>query len=272
MTGDHDDIARTLRKIAASVESGLTDSRSPRESGPDLTPTPAYRHVAQLAHELKTPLSAIVAAAEIMRDESLGPIGDDRYKGYASAIFDSASHALGVISIMLGHAAPIAAQTGALAFTQVDLNQLAERLTASVRALVEAAGLTIDQELMVRLPSVVADATSVRQMVLNLVTNAIRATPSGGRILLQTTYDLAGPVTLSVSDTGCGMTPAEIAAALDPAGVPNFQARSTGGLGLGYPLLRGLALANGATVSITSGADWGTTVRISFPPERVIPV
>jgi two-component system, cell cycle sensor histidine kinase PleC len=275
--GEQDEIAQTLRKIAQSITSGLpAPSRDPPVTGMATPPAPApnqaYRHVAQLAHELKTPLSAIAAAAEIMRDERLGPIGDPRYKDYAAAIFDSASHALGVISVMLGSATPTGAQTGALSLTHVDVNELAERLTGSVRALVEAAGLTIDHDLAPRLPRVVADATSVRQIVLNLVTNAIRAAPSGGRIRLQTTYELAGPVCLAVSDTGSGMTTGEIAAALDPAGVPNFEIKPGGGLGLGYPLLRGLARANGATVSIASGAEWGTTVTITFPPERVIPV
>jgi two-component system, cell cycle sensor histidine kinase PleC len=275
MTGAHDETARTLRRIAELVQNGLTDHASrPHGTGPVLPASaprqaPEHRRVAQLAHELKTPLSAIVAAAEVMRDERLGPIGDDRYRGYASDIFDSATHALGVISVMLSSATLIAPNTSPLACVQLDLNETVARVTSSVRALVEAAGLTIDHELHPNLPLILADATSVRQMLLNLVTNAIRATPAGGRIDIATHLLRGGPVSVSVSDNGSGMTAIEIAAALNlpyaNSNVPSeLQIKPTGGLGLGYSIVRDLALANNATVSIESDPAFGTTVKVSF--------
>jgi two-component system, cell cycle sensor histidine kinase PleC len=275
MTGAHDETAQTLRRIAELVQNGLTDHAShPHATGtvpPLTTPqqTPEHRRVAELAHELKTPLSAIVAAAEVMRDERLGPIGDDRYRGYASDIFDSATHALGVISVMLSSATLIAHSTSPLAYVQLDLNEMVARVTSSVRALVEAAGLTIDHEPLPSLPLILADPTSVRQMLLNLVTNAIRATPAGGRINIFTQHVFGGPVSVSVSDNGSGMTAVDIAAALNPPNAKSnisseLQIKPTGGLGLGYSIVRELALANNATVSIESDPATGTTVKISF--------
>ncbi len=279
MTGERDETAQTLRRIAERVRSGLTELAAPLHAAdaaravsrpqPTLHQTPEHRRVAQLAHELKTPLSAIVAAAEIMRDERLGPIGDDRYRGYAGDIFESAMHALSVISVMLSSATLIAASAAPRTRVQLDLNETVERITSSVRALVEAAGLTIEHELSLGVPAIVADATSVRQMLLNLVTNAIRATPAGGRIVMTTAHLGAGPVTVSVSDNGSGMSALEIAAVLHPDSrnsdaTNEVQTKASGGLGLGYGIVQELALANGATVSIESDPKIGTTVTITF--------
>lgn len=275
MTEKADTDAETLRRIAGQIAGGIAGipaSGEPR-AGPRLTP--AVQALAKLAHELRTPLSAIVAAAEIMRDERFGPIGDNRYREYASGIYDGAYHALGVINAMLGTAS--SSDNGdAIAFTQLDLNDTASKVAASVQALMEAAGLKLEQCLEPRLPNVVADPVTVRQMILNLVTNALRATPSGGTVTIATSYELAGPIHLTITDTGSGMTPAEIDSALDPtASASEFEPRPSGGLGLGYPLVLRLASINGAKVTIASAgppATAGTAVRITFAAGRVIPV
>lgn len=272
MTDQTDQDAQTLRLIAERISQGIsqTPASAPVDAPPRLTP--AAQHLARLAHELRTPLSAIVAAAEIMRDERFGPIGDSRYRDYASGIYDGAHHALGVIDAMLGASSTSGRDADSIAFAQLDLNALAGQVSASVHALLEAAGLDIEQHLEPRLPNIVADPVTVRQMLLNLVTNAMRATPAGGSITIATTYDLAGPVHLSVSDTGTGMSEPEITRALDPTRQSDFEPRPSGGLGLGYPLILRLADLNGASVAITSKAGHGTTVTITFAPGRTIPV
>ena len=280
MTGDTND-NDILRRIADIIERGISDggpagagdghpdmhagATRQRHPGPD-------RHLAKLAHELKTPLSAIVAAAEIMRDERFGPVGNPRYQGYAADIFESAHHALGVINAMLGDTSGPGDADGQPAFAEIDLNGLVERMASSVRALLEAVGLTISHVLDPALPHVIADPGTVRQMLLNLVTNAMHATPPGGRVVISTGYDLAGPVHVTVTDTGCGMTPDDMARALDPARPAGFEATPSGGMGLGYPVVLDLAARNGATVGIESIVGAGTSVRISFAPGRTIPV
>lgn len=278
MTDQADKDAQTLRLIAERISRGIAQAQgTPQTPAPapvNVEPrlTPAAQNLAKLAHELRTPLSAIAAAAEIMRDERFGPIGDPRYRDYASGIYDGAHHALGVINAMLGASSASGRNADAIAFAQLDLNVLAGQVAASVRALLEAAGLAIELGLEPRLPNVVADPVTVRQMLLNLVTNAMRATPAGGRIVIATSYDLAGPVHLTVSDTGGGMNEAEIASALDPHRQSDFERRPSGGLGLGYPLILRLADLNGATVAIKSQPGSGTSVTITFAAGRVIPV
>jgi len=276
MTDQRSQDAQTLRLIAERIAQGITQA-APADHAhnqPSAQPrlTPAAQHLAKLAHELRTPLSAIVAAAEIMRDERFGPIGDQRYSNYASGIYDSAYHALGVINAMLGTTSNTERSNEAIAFAQLDLNAIAQQVAASVQALLEAAGLTVELALEPRLPHIVADPVTIRQMMLNLVTNAMRATPAGGTIQIATAYDLAGPVHLSITDTGSGMSPHEITRALDPGREADFEPRPTGGLGLGYPLILRLAGLNGATVAISSQPDLGTCVRITFAAGRVIPV
>jgi signal transduction histidine kinase len=221
--------------------------------------------IARLAHELKTPLSAIAAAAEIMRDQRLGPIGSERYRGYAADIHASARHALGVINRMLEVARSEGIQAK-LSFAEIDLNGLVESVVSGMQPLAEEAGLSLVGRLAVRLPHVVADETSLRQILLNLLTNAIKFTGAGGEISVSTGYLLDGPVTLEVRDNGPGMT-------RDAGGEPASGSSLAGpGLGLGLPLVKTLAAENGAAVEIETAAGRGTVVRLAFRKERTVPV
>ncbi len=247
---------------------------------------------AKLAHELKTPISAIVAAAEIMRDERLGPIENPRYKGYAADIFESARHALYVINNLLEVETPEQTQPAAAAplpmvFAELDLNAIVESCVSSMRPLAEQAGLDLVAEPEPRLPHVIADATAVRQIALNLISNSVKFTPPGGRIRLSTSYRTDGQVVVEVQDNGRGMTAQEIARAIRSAASHGPQPgvatetetapfhgsarRPGGGLGIGLPLVGALALANGARIDISSEPMHGTKVAVVFGKDRAVP-
>lgn len=228
----------------------------------------ARADVARLAHELKTPLSAIAAAAEIMRDERLGTLGSERYRDYAADICDSARHALDVIANML-RPEPKEEQLPALAFAEIDVNALAERSVSAMRPLFAQAGLHVSTALQPRLPHVIADAVSLRQIVLNLLTNALKFSGEGVEVEVGTRYDVDGPVTVSVRDTGPGMSEANLNRARQ--GSPSSSPAAEG-LGIGLALVRTLAEANGARVAIESAAGQGTQVDIIFGKDRVVPV
>ncbi len=243
--------------------------------------------VSRLAHELKTPLSAIVAAAEIMRDERFGQIGNERYRGYASDIHDSARHALSVINVMLGqrvassgaaesdgHALPAGMEQRPqqLQFAQIDLNALVEGSVSAMAPLAEKGGLRLSAELALRLPHVIADSVSLKQILLNLLTNSVKFTGAGGRIAVRTRHCGDNAVEVSVTDTGAGMSDAAIRQVLDPDAQPPRPPAKGGGLGIGLPLVHRLAIANGATVAISSREGEGTDVVLSFPASRVVPV
>lgn len=219
-------------------------------------------HLAKLAHELKTPLTAIAAAAEIMRDERLGAMGNARYLSYAADIHENATHALDVITSLLSESTkPGAALPRLIA---LDLNAVVERTVSSVHALAQSRNLTLGFKADKSRPHVVANPTSLRQILLNLLTNAIKFTPPGGDVHVETGYLADNRVFLAVRDTGCGISGGMAAATSSPA--PNGDVRQPwlSGSGIGLPLVQRLVREMSAEFEIESAPEKGTVARIAF--------
>jgi two-component system, cell cycle sensor histidine kinase PleC len=212
---------------------------------------------AWLAHELRTPLSAVIAYAEVLKNEHFGPLSNPRYRSYARDIYDSARHALGVIDSML-RGDKTRSALPSLAFADIDPAGVVEKCLTVARPLAERAGLALGVELAPGLPRIVADELSLRQMLLNLLANAIKFARAGDRVSVAVAYDVDGPLTIAVADTGPGI-----------ADAPKSEGTS---LGLGLPLTRALAAANGAALAVESAPGRGTRVTISFGKDRVVPV
>lgn len=260
--------------VAPGADAGASPAAAPRQA-PSTVP-PSLR--ASLAHELKTPVSAIAAAAEVMKDERFGPLGTVRYLGYASDIHGSAQHVLGVIDRMLADAGADTdpALQPDLDFAEIDAGDVLRAAVSQLAPLAERAGISLALELAPRLPHLVADATSLRQIVFNLLTNALKFTGRGGQVTVAARYDGGGPLTIAVSDTGTGMAHGEVERLLAAGRVRPPQRRdgsaSTGGLGLGLPLVQALARANGAELILESTPGKGTSACVVFGKDRVIPV
>lgn len=210
-----------------------------------------------------------------MKEQRFGPLGGARYLGYASDIFGSAQHMLGVIERMLaegtGHD-PLSL-VAALEFAEIDAGAVLAASVSQVAPLAERAGIALAFELAPRLPHIVADATSLRQIVFNLLTNAIKFTESGGSVKAVARYDVDGPFTIAISDTGTGMTPREFGTVSDAMKASRTKRKGSGaGLGLGLPMVQMLAEANGASLVIESVPGQGTSASIVFRKERVVPV
>jgi signal transduction histidine kinase len=227
--------------------------------------------VRRIAHELKSPLSAIAAAAEIMKDERFGPIGDERYLRYARDIHESARHALDVVQRMLGaQVESDGAAATELEFTDLDVNAVLAALVSTMQPLAAEAGVTLSTALSAPLPRVVADGTSMRQMVLNLVTNALKFTPRGGDIVVSTHAEIDGPLTLAITDTGPGLGAEDVARFEATGAAGEMAPRKGGGLGIGLPLVRSLAHANGAEFSVSNRNGGGVSATIVFPKSRQV--
>jgi two-component system, cell cycle sensor histidine kinase PleC len=217
--------------------------------------------VAKLAHELKTPLTAIAAASEIMRDERLGEMKNARYLSYAADIHESATHALDVIASLLADRTRPAASVSRL--IAIDLNAIVERTVSSVKALAESCGLNLTFETEGSGPHIVANPTALRQILLNLLTNAIKFTPRGGDVRVSTGHTGDGQVFLSVRDTGCGMSnPSNMATGSVSAATE--QPAWARGNGIGLPLVEALIRDMGAEIQIDSRPHNGTEVAILF--------
>lgn len=269
------DDAATMTRIAAAIRNGFSAGRSTDEAPPDAdlegdasTRDPRSAQVSKLAHELRTPLSAIAVAAEIMKDQRFGPIENERYLTYTSDIHDNARHALALIERLLGDkSADDAASAGNA--TELDLNVLAEASVSALKPLADEAGLNLVCEFHRELPQVKADGTTIKQILFNLISNAIKFTPRGGDVRVVTGLGFDRSVFIAVQDTGVGMTNEAITTALNAEVPAHPQRKEAGGHGIGLPLARDLAKSNGARLEIDSQRGEGTAVALVFPRDRV---
>ncbi len=226
--------------------------------------------LASISHELRTPLTAILGFAEVMSTQKLGPIGNERYLEYARDIVDSGGHLLSLINDLLDMSK---VETGNLdlSFSSVDLLNLTDSCVRLMNSVASGRQINLHATLPEHLPAVVADERSLRQILLNLISNALRFTEPGGEVQVSIAADATGGLTISVADTGVGMTEEELAIALEPfEQVEKAVANGTPGTGLGLPLARALTEANRAYFRIISEPKAGTTVAITFPSTQVL--
>ena len=226
--------------------------------------------LAKISHEIRTPLNSIIGFSEVMMHERFGPLGNERYKQYLKDVHASGAHLVSLLNDLLD-LSKIEAGKLDLSFGRVSLNDLTQQCVALMQPQATQERVIIRTSLPQVLPSVMADARSVRQIVLNLLSNSIKFTGAGGQVIVSTTHTDDGEVVLRVRDTGHGMTESEIQMALEPFRQLATSSRwGSGGSGLGLPLSKALAEANRANFSIKSAVNAGTLVEIAFPPGRVL--
>ncbi|MFN7024649.1 MAG: ATP-binding protein [Pseudorhizobium sp.] len=226
--------------------------------------------LAHVSHEIRTPLNAIIGFADLMASERFGPIGHPRYVEYANDIVRSGRHVLDIVNDLLD-ISKIEAGEMELDFVSVELNETISESISLVQPQANSQRVIIRTALSQAVPPVVADLRSVKQIVLNILSNAIRYTPSGGQIVVSTAYEANGSVILRVRDTGIGMNRQELETAMKPFRQVAGNTRKRGdGTGLGLPLTKAMVDANRANFFIHSAPREGTLVEISFPPQRVL--
>src|SRR6478736_314625 len=139
----------------------------------------------KISHEIRTPLNAIIGFSEVMMAERFGPLGSERYREYLKDIHASGGHLLSLINDLLD-LSKIEAGRLELAFTTVSLNDLTQQCVAIMQPQANRDRIVIRTSLPPSLPQVVADARSVRQIVLNLLSNSIKFTDAGGQVIVST--------------------------------------------------------------------------------------
>jgi signal transduction histidine kinase len=222
--------------------------------------------LARISHEIRTPLNSIIGFSEVMIEETFGAIGNERYRQYLKDINSSGRHLLSLINDLLD-LSKIEAGKLQLTFTSITLNEIAQQCVATMQPQAARERIIMRTAFTAGLPQVLADARSIRQIVLNLLSNSLKCTPRGGQIIVSTAQTAEHAVVLRVRDTGMGMTQADIVAALEP-----FRQLATsprGGTGLGLPLTKAMTEANGASFHLASAPNDGTLVEITFPPASI---
>ncbi len=226
--------------------------------------------LAKVSHEIRTPLNAMTGFAEVIMAERFGPMGNERYREYVKDIHAAGTHLVAMLNDLLDLSRVEAGQVE-LHFVNVSLNELTQQCVGIMQPQANRARIIIRTSLTSGVPAIVADERSLRQIVLNLIANAIKFTGPGGQVIVSTLLTDSREVVLRVRDTGAGMTEKDIEIALQP-----FQQTAisgswgSGGSGLGLPLTKALAEANRANFAIESAPNAGTLVEIAFPSNRIV--
>jgi len=220
--------------------------------------------LATMSHELRTPLNAVIGFSELIAGEVFGPIGNDRYRDYAQDIRTSGAHLLGLINDILD-LAKLDADRLDLRIEDLDIVPLTADVLQIIRPQAHAAGHMLEVEIAADAPRLRADAGRVRQILLNLIGNAIKFTPAPGRIRIDIRPARTG-AEIRVSDNGIGISAEDIPKALERFGqVDSTLARRFEGSGLGLPIAKRLAEAQGGHLYIASTLGQGTTVTVALP-------
>ena len=219
--------------------------------------------LAQVSHEIRTPLHAILGFAEVMLEERFGPVGNERYKDYLKDIHASGGHVMSLADDLLD-LSKIEAGKLELAFASVDANSVIRECVSLMQPQAARERVIVRVSLHDRLPRVMVDERSLRQIMLNLMSNAVKFNEPGGQVIVSTAVDSAGQAVIRVRDTGVGMNENEVGLALTPFSQVG-QAGAKGGAGLGLPLTKALVEANKAEFSIKSRREQGTLIEIAFP-------
>jgi signal transduction histidine kinase len=222
--------------------------------------------LANMSHELRTPLNAIIGFSEMIALAMRGPL-PETYRHYGELVCSSGLHLLSIISDMLD-IAKLNSGKAELRLEPIDVAAIIDEAVSMMSEKAAGAGVRITTDLAAQCPRIEADPLRLRQVLLNLLGNAVKFTPSGGHVEIATAV-LAHVLRITVADTGIGMTSEDIPRALEPfTQVGNNAQRGREGTGLGLPISKTLIELHGGRFEIASVPERGTTVTIDLPLHR----
>jgi len=225
--------------------------------------------LANMSHELRTPLNAIIGFSQIIKDEILGPIGKPAYADYAKDIWGAGEHLLEIINNLLDISKIEAGKTE-LSDERIHPSEIVNDSIPAMRIQAANKKITLTVDIPSGMPFIRVDALRFRQVLINLISNAVKFTETG-HVTVSTAFDGAQGFRFKVSDTGIGMSPSEVAVALEPFGqVENAITKKYEGTGLGLPLAQRLVELHGGRLDIESVKGVGTTITVRLPRGRVI--
>ncbi len=224
--------------------------------------------LANMSHELRTPLNAILGFSEIISTRAMGPSAIDQYSEYAGYIHGSGEHLLSLINDILD-LAKIEAGRLVLRESEIDLRVLMDDTAKMMGAKAIAGGVSFAVHVERSFPNLLGDERALRQILVNLSSNAIKFTPPGGRVTAFAGVLPEGSLAFGLDDTGIGIAAEEHAKVFESFGQGRHDAiLADKGTGLGLPIVKGLAEAHGGYVMLNSTPNLGTRITIVLPPER----
>ncbi len=258
----------TMRDISARkrYEEALMLSKRDAEAASEAKST----FLAKMSHELRTPLNAILGFSEILKEQLFGPLHNDKYLRYLNDIHASGQHLLKLIDDILDISR---IESGKFRIDEeiVTLPDLVRHCADQIRDVAARKAIAIELAVPEALPRLRADSRSVRQILVNLLDNAIKYTSDGGSVAIGAALMPDRGMSLTVSDTGRGMSQSAIDAAFQPFGhASTSRLTDTEGAGLGLFVAKSLAELHGGSLVIASDPGHGTEVTVRFPHHRVV--
>ena len=268
--GDRDVLRRRRhlrRRDVAQLEEGREEALVAKNAAEDATRTKSA-FLANMSHELRTPLNAIIGFSELIRY-----LGGNAEKAceYSGLIEQAGRHLLDIISDILD-ISKIESGHFELDLGQAPVRELIGVCVSLVETRIAGKNQVLQLKLAPELPEIRADATRLKQVIINLRSNAHKCTPEGGRIVLAATAAANGTVTIAIQDTGIGMSGEQIALALTPFGqIRSSHTRAHEGTGLGLPIAKALIEQHHGRFYINSVENGGTTVAFTLPrdPDQI---
>lgn len=255
---------RAVVMIPRAGERSLPDAEASEESRGRIADV-----FANLAHEMRTPLNAVIGFGEILQGEHFGPLAA-RYKQYARDIVGAGYHLLALVNGALDLGRASAGPTS-LEERPVELRAVLASAVAMLERAASAKSIALDIADPPGLPLIYADETRMRQLFVNLIGNAVKYSPPGRPILVRHRLAEDGDICIDVVDGGVGMTREEVAIAMLPFGRTESAMRTgEAGTGLGLPISKAIVEAHGGRMIVDSAPRRGTTVSVVLPANRLV--
>lgn len=260
---------RRLERLSRDLAAMAADRAAARDAAEQANHAKS-EFLASVSHELRTPLNAILGYSEMLELGLIGKLEPQQIEKL-QIIHQSGKHLHNIINDILDLAKIDAGKLELYDEESVNLREVVDSCIALIRERAAEGGLYLAAEIDPAMPLIIADVTRLKQILLNLLANAIKFTQPGGSVTVAGHARAGDGAVFEVRDTGPGMTPEEIKIALEPFGQVDAQlARHYEGTGLGLPLARRFTELHGGVLQVESEKGCGTTVRVILPPARVM--
>ncbi len=255
---------------AALAELARIDMLKAEARDPAKSEFVAHMFVAHMSHELRTPLNAIIGFSDMIRLRLNNMQADGKLLGYVNDINSAGWHLLRVVNDILD-LSKIEAGKMDLHEEEVDLSHAVESCARMIKGQMDEKRLTFACDIADTLPPLFADELKVKQILINILSNASKFTPAGGKITLQARLDAKRGLAIKIVDTGVGIAAADIPKVFTPFTQLNANiSRKVAGIGLGLPLAKALVELHGGALAIDSEVGKGTAVTVRFPASRIV--